>query len=109
VAALGNPMKLDGSITTGAVSGATRSMPTREGFAVPDTVRADAAITPGNSGGPLVVLGVESGDGDETGEANGDRTDSGVPATVVDVSRARGATTSASPSRRRSSPASSPR
>jgi len=55
VAALGNPMGLDGSISAGIVSGASRSMPTGNGFAMPDTVQTDAPINPGNSGGPLVT------------------------------------------------------
>jgi S1-C subfamily serine protease len=56
VAALGNPMGLDGSITAGIVSGANRSMPTSSGFAIPDVVQTDAPINPGNSGGPLVAV-----------------------------------------------------
>jgi S1-C subfamily serine protease len=56
VAALGNPLGLDGSITAGIVSGANRSMPTSNGFAIPDVVQTDAPINPGNSGGPLVAL-----------------------------------------------------
>ncbi|MFC7226148.1 trypsin-like peptidase domain-containing protein [Salinirubellus salinus] len=55
VAALGNPMGLDGSISAGIVSGASRSMPTGNGFTMPDTVQTDAPINPGNSGGPLVT------------------------------------------------------
>ena len=56
VAALGNPMGLDGSISTGIVSGANRSMPTSDGYVIPDTVQTDAPINPGNSGGPLVTV-----------------------------------------------------
>ncbi|KTG10089.1 serine protease [Haloprofundus marisrubri] len=56
VAALGNPMGLDGSISVGIVSGSSRSMPTSGGFAIPDVVQTDAPINPGNSGGPLVAL-----------------------------------------------------
>jgi S1-C subfamily serine protease len=63
VAALGNPLGLDGSITTGIVSGANRSLPTSNGFAIPDVVQTDAAINPGNSGGPLVALR-RDGEGD---------------------------------------------
>lgn len=55
VAALGNPMGLDGSISVGIVSGSNRSMPTGNGFTIPDTVQTDAPINPGNSGGPLVT------------------------------------------------------
>ncbi|WP_435062690.1 S1C family serine protease [Halobaculum sp. EA56] len=55
VAALGNPMGLDGSVTAGIVSGVNRSLPLRGGFSVPDVVQTDAAINPGNSGGPLVA------------------------------------------------------
>lgn len=56
VAALGNPLGLDGSITAGIVSGANRSMVAGGGFAIPDVVQTDAAINPGNSGGPLVAV-----------------------------------------------------
>lgn len=55
VAALGNPMGLDGTITAGIVSGTNRSLPTGNGFVIPDTVQTDAAINPGNSGGPLLT------------------------------------------------------
>lgn len=57
VAALGSPLGLDGTISAGIVSGTNRSMPTGQGFSVPDTVQTDAPINPGNSGGPPVTLG----------------------------------------------------
>jgi S1-C subfamily serine protease len=56
VAALGNPFGLEGSITSGIVSGVNRSMPTERGFTIPATVQTDAPINPGNSGGPLVAM-----------------------------------------------------
>lgn len=56
IAALGNSMGLDGTITTGVVSGINRSTPTDNGFAIPDTVQTDAATNSGNSGGPLLTL-----------------------------------------------------
>jgi serine protease Do len=56
VAALGSPFGLEGSITSGIVSGVNRSMETSRGFSIPATVQTDAPINPGNSGGPLVSL-----------------------------------------------------
>ncbi|ELZ26581.1 peptidase S1 and S6 chymotrypsin/Hap [Halogeometricum pallidum JCM 14848] len=67
VAALGNPLGLDGSITAGIVSGANRSMPTSGGFSIPDVVQTDAPINPGNSGGPLVAVYVDGDEADDDG------------------------------------------
>jgi S1-C subfamily serine protease len=55
VAALGNPLGLEETITQGIVSGVNRTMPTDLGFTIPNVVQTDAAISPGNSGGPLVA------------------------------------------------------
>jgi S1-C subfamily serine protease len=96
VAALGNPLGLDGSITAGIVSGANRSMSTPGGFAIPDVVQTDAPINPGNSGGPLVAVvgGAGVGEGtDGTDDADGpDRGSTGDGASryeVVGVNRAK--------------------
>ena len=56
VVALGNPFGLEGSITSGIVSGVNRSMPAANNFTIPDVVQTDAPINPGNSGGPLVSV-----------------------------------------------------
>jgi S1-C subfamily serine protease len=65
VAALGNPLGLEASITEGIVSGLNRTIPTTLGFTIPNVVQTDAAISAGNSGGPLVdcrgsVVGVNT-------------------------------------------------
>jgi S1-C subfamily serine protease len=71
VAAVGSPYGLEGSMSTGIVSGVNRLVPSPNGeFRIPNTIQTDAAVNPGNSGGPLVnldreVLGVvNSGGGD---------------------------------------------
>ncbi|MBZ6495398.1 S1C family serine protease [Natrinema longum] len=76
VAAVGNPYGLEGTMSTGIVSGVDRTLdfPDRQ-FAYPNVVQTDAAVNPGNSGGPLVdlegdVVGViNSGGGDNIGFA----------------------------------------
>jgi putative serine protease PepD len=58
VIAIGSPLGLEGSVTTGIVSALNRPVGTRgEGggdAAVLNAIQTDAAINPGNSGGPLV-------------------------------------------------------
>ncbi|MHC3438678.1 S1C family serine protease [Natrialbaceae archaeon A-gly3] len=57
VAALGSPIGLDRTITTGIVSSADRSTTVSLAhfmYNVPSTIQMDAATNPGNSGGPLV-------------------------------------------------------
>lgn len=57
VAAIGNPFNLTGSFTTGVISGRERTIdfPGRE-FTIADGIQTDAAVNPGNSGGPLVTF-----------------------------------------------------
>jgi S1-C subfamily serine protease len=57
VIAIGNPYGLAGTMTTGIVSQTGRLVPApRVGFSSPDVVQTDAAVNPGNSGGPLLNL-----------------------------------------------------
>jgi len=75
VVAIGNPLGLDASVSRGIVSGVERSLPSPTEFNIPDAIQTDAAVNPGNSGGPLVNLdgGVEgvifAGGGDNIGFA----------------------------------------
>lgn len=55
VAAMGNPFGFEETITHGIVSGLNRSMPTNQGFTIPNVIQTDAPISSGNSGGPLVT------------------------------------------------------
>ncbi|WP_246998686.1 S1C family serine protease [Halosolutus gelatinilyticus] len=60
VAAIGNPYGLEGSMSTGIVSGVDRTLdPPERDFSFPNVIQTDAAVNPGNSGGPLVDLGGE--------------------------------------------------
>ncbi|WP_224449812.1 S1C family serine protease [Haloprofundus salilacus] len=68
VVAIGSPFGLGGSASAGIISGQNRSLTAASGFTVPGSVQTDAAVNPGNSGGPLVnldgtVVGVVSAGG----------------------------------------------
>jgi S1-C subfamily serine protease len=56
VVALGAPFSFGGSVSAGIVSGVDRSLPSQTGFSIADAIQTDAAVNPGNSGGPLVSL-----------------------------------------------------
>jgi serine protease Do len=57
VVAIGHPFGLDRSATTGIISGVDRNIPAPAGsFNIADGIQTDAAVNPGNSGGPLVTL-----------------------------------------------------
>ncbi len=78
VAAIGNPFGLSGSMTSGIVSqlGRLLSTPGTASFSIPDVIQTDAAVNPGNSGGPLLnmkgqVIGINTAIQSGTGEFAG--------------------------------------
>lgn len=78
VAAIGNPFGLSGSMTSGIVSqlGRLLSEPGTSSFSIPDIIQTDAAVNPGNSGGPLLnmkgeVVGINTAIQSGTGEFAG--------------------------------------
>jgi S1-C subfamily serine protease len=56
VVAIGSPYRLQNTMTFGVISAMNRTLTSTGGFVIEKVIQTDAAVNPGNSGGPLINL-----------------------------------------------------
>ncbi len=87
--ALGSPLGLQGSVTVGVVSGVDRSLPSSTRRPIVNMLQTDAAIFPGNSGGPLLnssgqVIGINTAVANRGNESLGFAVPSNTARSILD-------------------------
>lgn len=76
VFAIGNPFGLERTMTTGIISSLNRSLAVRANRTIRSIIQIDAAVNPGNSGGPLLdshgrLIGINTAIASRTGQSAG--------------------------------------
>jgi len=76
VFAIGNPFGLERTMTTGIISSLNRSLQVTRERSIKSIIQVDAAVNPGNSGGPLLdahgrLIGVNTAIASKTGQNSG--------------------------------------
>ncbi len=76
VVAIGSPFRLQNTITLGIVSAVNRQLESESGYIIEKVIQTDAAVNPGNSGGPLIdmegkVIGVNTAIISQSGGSEG--------------------------------------
>jgi putative serine protease PepD len=90
--AIGNPFGLSRTLTTGVISATQRQISAPNGFSIGNVLQTDAALNPGNSGGPLLndrgeVIGlnsqIESGGGTSSSQGGNVGIGFAIPSNTV--------------------------
>ena len=81
--AIGNPYTYDQTLTVGVISALDRSITSPDGATITGVIQTDAALNPGNSGGPLLdavgrVIGINSQIASSGGGFGGQASNSGI-------------------------------
>jgi S1-C subfamily serine protease len=76
VFAIGNPFGLERTMTTGIISSLNRTLEVRNGRSIRAIIQIDAAVNPGNSGGPLLdargrLIGINTAIASRVGQSSG--------------------------------------